>query len=249
MRVATWNLNTWINRKNKRSNDELWQWAEENLKADLVIFTEAEIPPPKSISANGWNSVFKKGGIPNRSNWGTIIAGRNLRVELITHVGRNQEYALDSFFPGSFTAADVWSGQDYFATVIGLYLPYRKDENKEFIGHPENDLTAMAADFVALTTDRNSSLIVAGDFNTSYDEVPHILKKSVSRKFALSNPFENVAFNTFKQDWDEDGLYEVDYLYISKDLKKRLTSKKGGDKDFSNAFEVSDHAPLLIELT
>jgi hypothetical protein len=35
MRIATWNLNTWINRKNGIDNSTLWNWADDNLAADL----------------------------------------------------------------------------------------------------------------------------------------------------------------------------------------------------------------------
>jgi exonuclease III len=40
----------------------------------------------------------------------------------------------------------------------------------------------------------------------------------------------------------------VDYLYMSKQLAKKITSKKGGQTDFPTAFDISDHAPLLVEL-
>jgi exonuclease III len=100
MRIATWNLNTWINRKEGISNDQLWHWAEDNLGADIVIFTEAATPPPASIAQHGWTAVHRRGGIPNRSGWGTVIAARNMRIEHVTHVGKNNKYEMDTFFHG-----------------------------------------------------------------------------------------------------------------------------------------------------
>lgn len=57
MRIATWNLNTCINRKNGIDNSTLWKWANDNLAADLVVFTEAATPPPAVVRAQGWNVV------------------------------------------------------------------------------------------------------------------------------------------------------------------------------------------------
>ena len=49
MRIATWNLNTWVNRKNEIDNFTSWHWADDNLAADLVTLTEAATPPPQAI--------------------------------------------------------------------------------------------------------------------------------------------------------------------------------------------------------
>ena len=248
MRIATWNLNTWINRKGGISNDRLWQWAEDNLGADIVIFTEAATPPPASITQHGWTAVHRRGGIPNRSGWGTVIAARNMRIEYITHVGKDKQYELDHFYPGSLTAADISIGHDYFATVIGLYLPYRKNSAKQFIGHPEQDLVEMNMDFVQLHLDRGADLIVAGDLNTEYDEIPETLSELAQGRLELVDPFKGIEMDTYKQSWNEDGFFKMDYLYMSKQLAKKVASKKCGQKDFPTAFDISDHAPLLVEL-
>ena len=248
MRIATWNLNTWINRKDGISNDQLWQWAEDNLGADIVIFTEAATPPPASIAQHGWTAVHRRGGIPNRSGWGTVIAARNMRIEHVTHVGKDKKYELDTFFPGSFTAADVYVENDYFATVIGLYLPYRKDSAKQFIDHPEQDLRTMNMDFIQLHLDRGADLIVAGDLNSEYDNIPKRLAKLAGGKYELVDPFEDIDMVTYQQSWTTNGFFKMDYLYMSKQLAKKIISKKCGQKDFPTAFDISDHAPLLVEL-
>ena len=248
MRIATWNLNTWINRKDGISNDQLWQWAEDNLGADIVIFTEAATPPPASIAQHGWTAVHRLGGIPNRSGWGTVIAARNLRIEHVTHVGKDRKYELDTFFPGSLTAADVFVENDYFATVIGLYLPFRKNAEKIFIGDPARDLEAMNMDFVQLHLDRGANLIVAGDLNADYEEMPESLAELWSGKDELVDPFDGIEMDTYKQSWNDDGFFKMDYIYMSKQLAKKVASKKCGQKDFPTAFDISDHAPLLVEL-
>lgn len=249
MRIATWNLNTWVNRKNGILNDTHWQWAEKHLNADLVIFTEAATPPPYFVARSGWSIVHRPRGFPGRSNWGTIIGGRNLRVERITHVGKGKQYELDKFFPGSFTAADVWFGGEHFATVIGLYLPYRKDKNKDFIGHPTEDLDTMAEDFVQLQKDRKSNLIIAGDLNDEYYSRPSTIEGLARGKNALVDVFESEKIYTFQQEWNKDGQYKMDYLYMNKELAQKVTFKKGGIKAFRSSLKISDHAPLLAEIT
>lgn len=243
MRIATWNLNTWINRKKGINNSMLWNWAEDNLAADLVVFTEAATPPPAAVRAQGWSVVHRPGGFPNRSNWGTLIAGRNMRIEHLTHVGK-KKYELDTNFPGSLTAADVWVNDEYFACVVGLYLPYRKDAEKEFIGHPSSDLVTLKKDFERILEHCDASLIVAGDLNDMhYRKVPKPLAA-----LGLVDPFKNHEHVTFRQDWDHEGLFLMDYIYTTPRLADRITSFSGGMDDFPDAFSVSDHAPLLIEM-
>jgi len=244
MRIATWNLNTWINRKNGIDNSALWNWADDNLAADLVIFTEAATPPPQAIvRAQGWNVVHRPGGFPNRSSWGTLIAGRNLRVEHLTHVGK-KKYELDTKFPGSLTAADVWVNDEYFACVVGMYLPYRKDANKDFIGHPTSDLVELKDDFKNLLDHCDGQLIVAGDLNDMhYRQIPKPLKK-----LGLVDPFKNYDHVTFRQDWDQEGIFLMDYIYLASELADRITAFSGGIDDFPDSMNVSDHAPLLIEM-
>jgi exonuclease III len=242
MRIATWNLNTWINRKNGIDNSTLWNWADDNLAADLVIFTEAATPPPPVVRARGWNVVHRPGGFPNRSSWGTLIAGRNLRVEHLTHVGK-KKYELDTKFPGSLTAADVWVDDEYFACVVGIYLPYRKDANKDFIGHPTLDLIEIKKDFKNIFTHCDGQLIVAGDLNDMHSCIPEPLGK-----LGLVDPFEDYEHVTFRQDWDHDGTYRMDYIYLSPELADRITAFSGGIDDFPDSLNVSDHAPLLLEL-
>jgi exonuclease III len=243
MRIATWNLNTWINRKNGIDNSTLWNWADDNLAADLVIFTEAATPPPPAVRAQGWNVVHRPGGFPNRSSWGTLIAGRNMRVEHLTHVGK-KKYELDTKFPGSLTAADVWVNDEYFACVVGMYLPYRKDANKDFIGHPTSDLAELKDDFKNLLDHCDGQLIVAGDLNDiHYRQIPKPLNK-----LGLVDPFKNYDHVTFRQDWDQEGIFLMDYIYVASELADRITAFSGGIDDFPDSMKISDHAPLLIEM-
>jgi len=246
LRIATWNLNTWINRSKKKiSNNQLWQWAKQYLAADLVVFTEAATPPPSEI-ADEWSEVHRPGGFPGVSRWGTVIAGRGLRVERIIHFG---DYELDTHFPGSLTAADVWHDDKFIATVVGLYLPWRKDKKRDFISSPVADLGKMRDDFYQLFSRHNGPFIVAGDLNEELSAIPAPLDKLGTSGTRLVDPFTGIAPKTFEQDWLDRRQFTLDYLYLSEDLAGRVVNKLGGIADFPTAFTMSDHAPLLVEVS
>jgi len=245
LRIATWNLNTWINRDKKRiSNNQLWDWIQQQTAAGLMILTEAATPPPAAATTS-WSTVHRPGGFPKVSGWGTLIAGRGLRVERITHFG---DYELDTHFPGSLTAADVWRGDEFIATVIGLYLPYRKDKKKNFMGHPTQDLMTMRGDFTQLFAHREGPFIVAGDLNDEHSVIPAPLSQMGAKGTRLVDPFAACSPVTFKQDWVPHRRFKLDYLYMSESLADRVTQTKGGIADFPDAFTMSDHAPLMVEV-
>jgi endonuclease/exonuclease/phosphatase family metal-dependent hydrolase len=245
LRIATWNLNTWIQRdKKKITNSQLWQWIKQQTGADLVILTEAATPPPADETA-GWSIAHRPGGFPRVSGWGTLIAGRGLRVEQITRFG---DYVLDTHFPGSLTAADVWRGDEFIATVIGLYLPYRKDKKKDFVGHPTQDLMTMRGDFTQLFAHREGPFIVAGDLNDEHSLIPAPLSQMGTKGTRLVDPFATSSPVTFEQDWVPRQRFKLDYLYVSESLADHVTQTRGGIADFPDAFTMSDHAPLMVEV-
>jgi endonuclease/exonuclease/phosphatase family metal-dependent hydrolase len=245
LRVATCNFNTWINRdKKKITNRQLWQWIKRQTGADLVILTEAATPPPAD-EISGWSIAHRPGGFPRVSGWGTLIAGRGLRVERITHFG---DYELDTHFPGSLTAADVWRGDEFIATVIGLYLPYRKDKKKDFAGHPTQDLIRMSGDFTQLFTHREGPFIVAGDLNDEHQLIPAPLSQMGANGTRLVDPFAANSRVTFEQNWSPHRRFKLDYLYVSESLAGRITQTKAGIADFPDAFTMSDHAPMMVEV-
>lgn len=252
IKIATWNLNTWLNRRDKGiSNTDLWQWAEANLSADVVVFTEAETPPPRAIINGQWSTAHRPEGFPGVSKWGTVIAARtssHVRVERITSVGSNSPHELDCRFPGTFTAADLYFKKQCIATIIGLHLRYRKNKKGTFMGHPEDDLDDLEKDFEAVLKDRQKPLIVTGDFNFDIEEFPEVFEKLGQGDFSLVDAFEHQPEATFEQDWGERHWFRLDYMFLSKMLNKNVVYLQGGIPEFPTALDVSDHAPLLIEL-
>ena len=252
IRIATWNLNTWINRRDKSiTNTELWQWADDHLGADVVVFTEAQTPPPRDVIEGQWTTAHRPDGFPGVSRWGTVIAARtssNVHVRRITHVWQNDSFELDNLFPGTFTAADLFIGEHCIATVVGLHLRYRKDKDKKFIGHPESDLDKLKKDFVELLEDRGLPLIVTGDFNYEMEEDPTTFREVFKKESALIDAFENQPQATFEQDWGDRHWFRLDYMFLSKVLHDKIVDRNGGLNKFPTALAVSDHAPLVVDL-
>jgi endonuclease/exonuclease/phosphatase family metal-dependent hydrolase len=252
IKIATWNLNTWINRRDKGiTNTELWKWADDHLGADVVVFTEAQTPPPRAVIDGQWSTAHRPEGFPGVSKWGTVIAARTsskVRVERITSVGADKSYEVDSNFPGTFTAADLFFDDRCIATIIGLHLRYRKDKNGKFIGHPEDDLDALKQDFEAVFKDRKKPLIVAGDFNYEMEEMPTVLKRLGKQDFALIDAFKDQTQATFEQDWGDRHWFCLDYMFLSNRLYAKIDDRHGGLNEFPTALAVSDHAPLVVGL-
>ena len=107
----------------------------------------------------------------------------------------------------------------------------------------------MAEDFVQLQKDRKSNLIIAGDLNDEYYFLPPAFERLGRGKNALVDIFESETIDTFQQEWDKSGKYKMDYLFMNKELAQKVTLKKGGIKAFRSSLKISDHAPLLVEIT
>lgn len=80
------------------------------------------------------------------------------------------------------------------------------------------------------------------------DETPSIFKKVFKKDFALVDAFEDQPQATFEQDWGDRHWFRLDYMFLSRSLNKNVVSLRGGIPEFPAALEVSDHAPMLIDL-
>jgi endonuclease/exonuclease/phosphatase family metal-dependent hydrolase len=111
------------------------------------------------------------------------------------------------------------------------------------LGISHHPLVDLKNDFKNLLNHCDWQLIVAGDLNYMYSCIPEPLDE-----FDLVDPFEDYEHVTFRQDWDHNGTYLMDYIYLAPELADQITAQAGGIDDFPDSMNVSDHAPLLIEM-
>jgi len=245
IKIITFNMNTWQNRKKKLSNERILNWIMETLCPDIMILTEAAIPVPQSLIDAGWIVVHRDGGMPGKKGWGTVIAVRSpLNIRHITTAGVRAAHTLDANFPGHLTAADITLGDEYVATVVGLHLLYRynkNDKRRVWIDTAENDLAKMKPDFQNLFNNGERRLIVSGDFNFAFCAMPFALSD-----LNLVDPFSTLHPSTFQQPRPNSQPQKLDYIILDRNLAKKIVDRKGGFKDFPTSRTVSDHAPLSV---
>jgi endonuclease/exonuclease/phosphatase family metal-dependent hydrolase len=128
-------------------------------------------------------------------------------------------------------------------------LRYRKDQNKQFIGHPAKDLVTLRPDFEALITAEKAPLIVVGDLNYEYLDIPAPLDALGDHQMCLVDPFKKQRPLTFEQDWAPRRRFTLDYIFLSRTLASQIVSLRGGFGDFSTVLGVSDHAPLQLTIS
>lgn len=118
IRVATWNMKQAV--APKRILPELWKWVEERVAPDVVVLTEARVPP--AGPPPGWTALWRCGGIDRRRSWGTVLAGRNVEMVEVPSVKiRRRTINLYGHWPGTVVVSDLKIQGHYWATVVGLY--------------------------------------------------------------------------------------------------------------------------------
>lgn len=116
MRIATWNIERAFGRV---SLHDQWKWATEQLDADLIVFTEAQVPetgPP-----DGWSAMWDPAGVypDGRRKWGTVTAARGVEVRPVgtmRRMFRQVPIAVD--WPAAVQVAEVWQGRKHWATEL-----------------------------------------------------------------------------------------------------------------------------------
>lgn len=232
MKILTWNTNCW---QRKASELRVYQMLDQ-LNVDVAILTEARLPLPKVAADSGWRCVGEP--MPGKSGWGTavVVRGDFFLKEVLT-VGT---HALEKRY-GSVTVADLLDRDgELLLTIIGLYVPFRKDRAGTFVSSPEQDLRAMHSDFEAISKQREK-LLFAGDLN----QLP---SPSGLEEFKLRDPWwaEQHVLTTYEKPNRQRQL--LDYMLMTDDLHRHVTGKRGGWADFPSARDISDHAPLVVEI-
>ena len=249
LKIATWNTKQGVAPRQKEPG--LWKWIQETIDPDLIVLTEAKAP--KAGFPQGWSGIWVPGGVGNRRPWGTVIAGRNLELVKTEFKRRKTKSEANRPNPATTFCVDVRLDGEVFCRVMGHYglMLDNMDglDALRLLHHELEDVISEHGD---------QKLLVAGDFNIWPDYVvggfEDIGLKSVTDlrdSFpTLRSPECGSRIWTHKNGPKaSDGMrQELDFVFISKDLKKKFVSTKGGVGDFPDAWEMSDHAPVTVDL-
>ena len=246
-KIATWNTKQGVAPRQKEP--ELWKWIQGTIDPDVIVLTEAKVP--KVGFPKGWSGVCVPSGVGNRRPWGTVIAGKNL--ELVKTDFKRRETKSESNRPNPATTfcVDVMYSGELLCRVLGHYGLMLDNMD----GYDALDLLHRELDDV-MSEHGDKKLVVAGDFNLWPNDVVRGFKdKGLTTVTDLRSSFPKLrSSESGSRIWTHkngpkasDGMrQELDFIFISKDLKKKFVSTKGGVGDYPDAWEMSDHAPVTV---
>ena len=248
MLIATWNMKQAV--APKKPLPVLWEWIESNLEPDVIVLTEARIP--KDGLPPGWHAIWTPGGIGPRRTWGTIIAARDLNLrpaKFERNPTKDPNYKSPQ--PGSVHTVDVFVGDKVWATVVGAY-GFMLDSKDGW-----DALMGIANECKDLIDSGNNRVILAGDFNLWPSDVLPIVENdmglidlmgSVKGLPDLVGGVGGSRIWTHKNGNSPNAArQELDFIFVSEELADEVVSVGGGIDEFPGAWEMSDHAPVVVE--
>jgi hypothetical protein len=249
IRIATWNTKQGV--APRQREHVLWDWIQNTIDPDLIVLTEAKVP--KDGFPSGWNGVWVPGGVGRKRPWGTIIAGSNLELVRTDFKRRKSKSEANRPNPATTFCVDVLREGELLLRVLGHYgLMLDSMDGRAALGLLHRELD----DVISEHSDKR--LVVAGDFNIwpdyvvgGFESIGMTSVTDLRKSFPnLRNPESGSRIWTHKNGPKEsDGMrQELDFIFISKDLKKKLVSTKGGVGDFPDSWDMSDHAPVTVTL-
>ena len=248
-RIATWNTKQGVAPRQKEP--VLWQWIQNTIDPDLIVLTEAKAP--KTGFPQGWSGVWVPGGVGNRRPWGTVIAGRNVEFVKTDFKRRKTKSEANRPNPAVTFCVDVIRGGDVLFRIVGHYGLMLDDMNGlDALRLLHRELDDVVSEY------GDKKLVVAGDFNIwpdyvvgAFESIGMTSVTDLRESFpTLRNPESGSRIWTHKNGpLVSDGMrQELDFIFISKDLKKKFVGTSGGVGDFPDAWEMSDHAPVSVDI-
>jgi hypothetical protein len=246
--VATWNMKQAV--APKKPLPELWAWIENVIQPDVIVLTEARVP--KEGLPQGWQAIWTPGGIGARRTWGTIVAARNLVIRE-ANFPRNPDNDPEYHgpYPGSVHSVDVIINREVWATVVGAY-GYMPDSKNGW-----DALVGIANECIDLIDSGNDRVILAGDFNLWPDHILPIIEDNLGLVDVMGQvdglPLLEGAVGGSRIWTHKNGnspnaaRQELDFIFVSEQLTDEVSAVGGGIDDFPDAWEMSDHAPVIIE--
>jgi len=254
MRIATWNMKQAVAPKKKL--DELWHWLESSVAPDIAVLTEAKVPsngPP-----DGWTAISTEGGIGPRRRWGTVIAARGVEIVPITEIrGRK----LVHHWPATVQACEVRRDGAVWGAVVGIYsMVYDAHGNK--VGHGGAS-TPIVLQEIAPVLREYKRVVVAGDLNLWPSSLPRDLDRLklidlIDESASTRSPLVGCSgcrrgakcghmWTHRNGNSPNAAVQQIDYIFASRKATREVRSVFGGIAAFPDAWDVSDHAPVVAD--
>jgi len=259
MRIATWNMKQVAP---KKPIADRWTWMENRIDPDVVVLTEAKVPETRP--PGDWSAIWHPGGVGKTRPWGTAVASRGVDLTEITEIRRRfRSVPLQFEWPAVVHAADVLVGHERWGTVIGLYgITLGPDGTS--IGSGKYSVEILMEQLnPLLRSDRRERLIVAGDFNLTpkgmiglADDfgLVDLTASTADSRPPLDGCTGCDSGDTCGHMWthrntDQPGAkaQNIDYILATPALAREVTTVTGGARDFPDAWEISDHAPVVAD--
>lgn len=254
MRIGTWNMKQAV--APKKPLPELWRWMATTMAPDVVVLTEAKVP--KTGAPDGWSALWKSDGIDDKRRWATVLAGRGVDLTPITRVRRRE---LEYRWPGTVQAAEVSRNGKLWGAVIGIY-GLTLDEAGVNVKHGRRS-TPLILDEIAPIVRAYERVVVAGDLNLWPCDKPKgferlglidVIEYTAADREPLSRCSGCTKGANCGHMWthrngssSNAAVQQIDYIFANRPAIKQLVSVTGGIADFPDAWEVSDHAPVVAE--
>jgi hypothetical protein len=243
----------------------LWSSFAHDVNPAVAVFTEAKVPktgvPPEWDAA-----LWRPDGIGPKSRWGTVVAARGVKLVAVPTIEvDSMMHDLDRSWPGLVTVADIIVDGRRWATVIGLYAITRTEPGGETCGHGGLSFPRLLDDLDPLFAgERGERILLAGDLNLLPRDVP---RKRIDRLGLIdliehtrdgrdpldgcrrcTDPARCGHLWTHKNGTSPNAArQQLDYIFASEALLNDFVSVSGGVDSFPSAWEVSDHAPVVVE--
>lgn len=261
MRIATWNMKQVAPR---RPLADRWMWMEEAIRPSVIVLTEAKVPdegPPQP-----WSAVWTPGGVDKKRRWGTVVAGFNVDLLELKDVQRRfRSTSLRFEWPAVVQVADLLVGGERWGTIVGFYgITLGPDGTSIGSGRYSVEILMQQLDPL-LRSDRRDRIVVAGDFNLtpkgmggladSYGLVDLVTSTANSRS-PLDGCTDCDAGADCGHMWTHRNTNQpgakaqnIDYILATPELAGEVVSVSGGISDFPDAWEISDHAPVVADFS
>ena len=250
--------------------DTRWDWLRERVAPNIAVLTEAQVPTPGP--PNGWSACWRLGGLGPKRRWGTVIAGHGCDLVEVTEVQRTMRRPtpLASTWPGSVVACDVFTGARRWGTVIGIYGITMTAPDGERCGHGRHSVPRLLDDLAPLVEDRSrrDRLVVAGDLNIGANEAliddlftDRGLVDLIDETADHRAPLDGCAYCDTPERSERCGhlwthkngtspraaRQQIDFIFATESLVFDLIEVSGGAQSYPDAFDLSDHAPVVAD--